>query len=670
MDFIENKEEIEKQLDPEDVLRLIAYEKCSPKISGREVRDYCPIHKGSDQRSLAFNIDTKVGFCHTCGFKGDLIGLYQEATGVNFKQAIETLANHFGSPIKYKEYETRQMNKASLDEVWTRSTEKGNHRYLSHKKVDPCPGIRYGKDLMGNDSVVVPLYDVQGKMITAQFVHDKAKMFLAGHPAKGFFPIGTFKDGDTVYLAEGLATALTIWMALGKNKPVISFGSCGNMVDTVDSLKLKYPNLKIIICLDDNKAANDQARKVKPQYGCIFLRPSFELFSYPNKQDLADFNDIISKCGASLDVVRQQLTDNSNRVDPSKLAFEQESKHDNHSKKDDEPAAQAEGEESWQDGDFHNKLGVIINDNSFAKRFKTRNYKAFEDEHKKLFQSGGLVTGYREIDNQLYFAKGDLVIVQAMSNHGKSTFMLQLAYRFISEKENENKDPMCIFITYESTPVRIEEKLINIIAKELGDDPAIVYDNRNSAKYTYPVDGDSERTIARFDSLQQNNRIHILKTVSFEKIEALIDLYKQAYPTRTLILFLDYFQIIYTSTDLGEGWERIKKIAYDLEQLAIKKEIVIFSASQVNDNRQTREGKDIYNAATTVLDILNHSHASLNNTEKPSPEFKPKVNGKSVCTFTAIKQKHGESFKLPTYFHFNGYNFEEAKSNTVREVRY
>ena len=120
-----------------------------------------------------------------------------------------------------------------------------SHPYLNDKCVDPCEGLYLGKDYAGVDSVVVPFRDINGVLQTGQYVHAGPKPFFTGSSTLGaFFTIGSFKDGDNVYLAEGLATALTIWMALGKSVPVISFGSANNMTHTINALKRKYPNLQ------------------------------------------------------------------------------------------------------------------------------------------------------------------------------------------------------------------------------------------------------------------------------------------------------------------------------------------------------------------------------------------------------------------------------------------
>lgn len=648
--MIKNLEEIKRRLDPVAVLNFIGYAKSKPHQSDDEIRDFCPIHEGDNQKSLAISQTEKTFFCHSCGASGDLIDLYKQAKQIDrFSDAVENLASHFYINVvrEKKEKLTTKKPSISADEVWASAKEGEGHPYLMRKGVNPCQGLRYGEDLRGNDSIIVPFYNVNGHLQTVQFINNnkppaKNKFFLQNHPFMGaFFKIGSFEDGDTVHLAEGLATTLTIKEEI--QGAAISFGSAYNMVRVVNSLKGKYSNLKIIICLDDNKAALDEAQKISKR-GVSFRKPSFE--GLQREEGDNDFNDLKRLAGAVKDQLQAEF------VLPSS---------DDNKSENTEPEYKPES--------FYDSLGAIIGDLDFALQQKNRNYELFEQEHKKLFAAGGLITGYEQIDEQLYFAKGDFVVVQALSNHGKSTFMLQLLYRFLTDPKNTDKNPLCIFITYESMSLRIEEKLINLIGNENGNGTPVLYNWKREEKYLYAEKKEHRETVKTFDDFHSQNNLFILPRAPLESLESLIRLYKETYSDKTLILFLDYMQIIDTKSR-AEGWERIKEISYKLEALAIKNEIVIISASQVNEKRQTREGRDIYNAATTVLDIFNHSHASLKSNEDLSKLYHEPINGKNICTFSAFKQKHGSSFDLPNYFMFNGYNFERNQISETKDFQF
>ena len=95
--------------------------------------------------------------------------------------------------------------------------------------------------------------------------------------------------------------------------------------------------------------------------------------------------------------------------------------------------------------------------------------------------------------------------------------------------------------------------------------------------------------------------------------------------------------------------------------LAIEKEVILASASQVDEKRQAREGRDIFNASTINIDIFNHSHASIKSNEDIQKLYKDQLDGKNICTLEVRKQKHGPSFILEDYLLFNGHRFEEKK---------
>lgn len=643
---------LNERTDPLELLALIGYDKSQPKTSGGEIRDFCPIHKGDNQRSLAISQEKHRYTCHSCEKSGDLIGLYMEATGRDFPTATNELAARFAcdllpasyqsggaSPVQKKQPLTPYTAQASdavdvapektpdVAAEWAKASDEGRHEYFERKKVQPCPGVRYGKDesCWENPSIVVPFYTAAGGLQTLQYVNDSGKFFLSGAPKKGaFFTFGQIAAGGKVYVAEGLATAATVWEALGKAVAVVSAGDAWNIPEVVSAIRERYPSVEIVLALDNDKTGLNVKDAVPvPLPYCI---PSFEGLSVPEGKKVKDFNDLVSVCGCPLEAVRYQI-------------------------------------QKGEAGSFFERLGAVIEDNAFAERLNGRNYNTFEQEHRKLFAGGGLVTGFQELDNRVLFSKGDFVTIQAMSNHGKSTFMLQLAYQFTKNPDNTAKKPLCIFITYESAPIRIEEKLINIISHDYGEGTAILYDRSKEEKYLYADQKSFPLAINAYNNLLSQRKIEILKRVPLEKLEEVVSLYQRAFPDRMLVLFLDYLQIIDTSIDLV-GWELIKAVSRKLEAMAITKEILIVTASQVNDRRQTREGRDLYNSSTTVLDIFNHSHEPLKANQETEKLFKEKVGGEAVCTISAFKQKHGETFDLQEKFLFNGYRFKEKTTVT------
>ncbi len=301
-------------------------------------------------------------------------------------------------------------------------------------------------------------------------------------------------------------------------------------------------------------------------------------------------------------------------------------------------------------------------------RCKSRTFDAVIKDHKELISEGGLVTGFKSIDDHLVFQKTDFIVIQGMSNHGKSSFMANLGYRFLTNKENKKQKPLCIHIAYEAHMLRTEEKFINIISYDLQKELAIKFDRtsptellsevRRQGNYLYLSDSKTKKARDLYDDLIKNDRLMIMKKQQLESLPLLIDMLKERHKDRTIVLFLDYLQIL-PALSRSEGWEKMKEIAYWLENLAIEKEIIIFTGSQVNEKRDTREGKDIYNACTINLDVLNNSHELLKNHSEHGHLHEDKIDGKNVVTLTCRKQKFGATFCAEKAFLFNGFVFEE-----------
>lgn len=321
--MIENLGEIKAQANNELICGAVGVTNLKGGY-GNEARGDCPFEQHQKSiRPFTINLGTGSWECKACIDKkgGDIIQLIIETKKMPFHDAVNFVAecsnasidNSFKPATKLPRAETKPKLTPQQIEQKLKTLKfldlAQSHPYLKAKCVDPCEGLYLGKDYAGVDSVVVPFRDINGVLQTGQYVHAGPKPFFTGSSTLGaFFTIGSFKDGDNVYLAEGLATALTIWMALGKSVPVISFGSANNMTHTINALKRKYPNLQIIVCLDFGDAAFKQAIKIDPAQGCKFTWPSFERLTNDDPEDkLADFNDLISKCKQPLTVVRDQL---------------------------------------------------------------------------------------------------------------------------------------------------------------------------------------------------------------------------------------------------------------------------------------------------------------------------------------------------------------------------
>ena len=184
--------------------------------------------------------------------------------------------------------------------LWDAIRETGNSPYLERKQVAAL-GIRYH-----NDCVVIPLYDVAGKLWSLQTIHaDGFKRFTTGGKKRScFHAIGDI--GDTVIVGEGYATLASIHMATGATC-IVAFDA-GNLEPVIEALAQKYPDLTITIAADDDRwkphignIGRIKASEAAKRFGCTVALPWFK----DSASKPTDWNDLHVLEG--LEAVKSQL---------------------------------------------------------------------------------------------------------------------------------------------------------------------------------------------------------------------------------------------------------------------------------------------------------------------------------------------------------------------------
>jgi len=160
-----------------------------------------------------------------------------------------------------------------------------------------------------NDTLVVPAYSVNGEVTTIQFITTDQKRFLKGGKKRGsFFVFGNLEQakGKKVYIAEGVATAATVYEASG-DTTVCAFDA-GNIVAVCDALFYKLSGCDVVIAADndqwkDTNTGIEQAEIAAAKYGYSITYPDFTWLDEATKP--TDFNDLQQLSG--LDKVKEQL---------------------------------------------------------------------------------------------------------------------------------------------------------------------------------------------------------------------------------------------------------------------------------------------------------------------------------------------------------------------------
>ena len=143
------------------------------------------------------------------------------------------------------------QEKASKDaeSLWEKSNPADPaHPYLIKKKVSPFDLRQNRRD--GMDILLVPLFDLDGKLWSLQYIYpDGKKLFLKGGRSSGLM----HTLGDTTptrIIVEGFSTGASIHEATG-HCVHIAF-NCHNLKTIAESIRKAHPDTDLVIASDDD----------------------------------------------------------------------------------------------------------------------------------------------------------------------------------------------------------------------------------------------------------------------------------------------------------------------------------------------------------------------------------------------------------------------------------
>lgn len=130
---------------------------------------------------------------------------------------------------------------------------QSSHPYLAKKKIKP-----HGAKQTISGALLLPLYDQNKQLVNLQFIHtDGNKRFLKnGQKKECFWWLG--KATETILIAEGFATAATLYEATGF-LTVIAYDA-GNLEAVAKIIRSRQPLAKIIICADNDASGTGQVK--------------------------------------------------------------------------------------------------------------------------------------------------------------------------------------------------------------------------------------------------------------------------------------------------------------------------------------------------------------------------------------------------------------------------
>jgi phage/plasmid primase-like uncharacterized protein/KaiC/GvpD/RAD55 family RecA-like ATPase len=168
-----------------------------------------------------------------------------------------------------------QIASETVEKIWlSGGAAHPDHPYLKRKGIQT-----HGVRITGDGRLMVPLYDSDGKLSTLQYIdEDGGKLYHPGGKSGGkFWMIGSLDEPGTLYVAEGFATAATIYETT--NRPCVVAYSASSLVPVTASLREMYGATQdIVIVADHDKHGVGQryADQASAKYGARVVMPPIE----------------------------------------------------------------------------------------------------------------------------------------------------------------------------------------------------------------------------------------------------------------------------------------------------------------------------------------------------------------------------------------------------------
>ncbi len=187
--------------------------------------------------------------------------------------------------------------------IWNQSqAAPDDHSYLARKHVK-IPGLKVYRgnlDIAGmrcDGALVVPIRDGRGDLQSVQFIAPSGeKRFLPGARVQScYFAIATKKPDEVLCIAEGVATGASIHAATAY--PIAVAFDAGNLKPVAETLRGKYPAIRLVICGDNDANGTGQAKAEEAAcaVGGLLAVPDF---GSTRPEGASDFNDLALTSGA------------------------------------------------------------------------------------------------------------------------------------------------------------------------------------------------------------------------------------------------------------------------------------------------------------------------------------------------------------------------------------
>ena len=298
-------------------------------------RDLCPVDKAKVRTAGWYHLATFSvnGQSYLVGAYGFWKGVENNKVKVELDEYVPELTKEQKKAVAERMRQMEMAAKVARQEeiekaaqraqwVWSKYVKDGYSDYLERKGVQ-AHGVRF--DPKGKGTIAVPMTDTRGKIYGLQLIRSDEEVRRTKKIQKKFEPKGLAVSGhfhlighrprEVVLIAEGYATAATIFEAVGL--PVAVAFNANNLKPVAENLRNAYPDTHIILCADDDYLTQGnpgvtKAEEAANAVGGRMVIPNFmdvEGKDIRNGQKLTDFNDLALHPQGGTHLVRAQIED-------------------------------------------------------------------------------------------------------------------------------------------------------------------------------------------------------------------------------------------------------------------------------------------------------------------------------------------------------------------------
>lgn len=186
-----------------------------------------------------------------------------------------------------------EHSKKAVNQIWESSgLASDDHPYLLRKKINAN-----GARITGDGRLVVPLLDTDGSICSLQYIdHNGEKRYHPSAETKGkFWSVGDILSSETVYIAEGFATAASISRSTSSGC-IIAY-SASNLIPVSEKISKIFVDKKIIIVADNDASGVGEryAEQAAAKFGIEYIVMPEAGDANDYEQAGGDLNSLLSR---------------------------------------------------------------------------------------------------------------------------------------------------------------------------------------------------------------------------------------------------------------------------------------------------------------------------------------------------------------------------------------